>query len=37
VSLFGLHLPADLALVGVVVFALADGGLRYAVLRRRES
>jgi hypothetical protein len=37
VSLFGLDLPGDLALLGVVVFAFVDGGLRYAVLSRRES
>jgi hypothetical protein len=37
VALCGLDLPADLALIGVVVFALADGALRYAVLRARES
>jgi hypothetical protein len=37
VSLFRLDLPADVALIGVVVFALVDGGLRFAVLRRRES
>jgi hypothetical protein len=37
VSLFGLDLPADLALLGVVVFAFVDGCLRYAVLSRRES
>jgi hypothetical protein len=37
VSLFGLDLPADLALLGVVAFALADGVLRYVVLTRRES
>ena len=37
VSLFRLDLPADVALIGVVVFGLVDGGLRFAVLRRRES
>ena len=37
VSLLGLPLSADVALVGVWAFALADGGLRYAVIRRRES
>jgi hypothetical protein len=37
VSLFELDLAADLALLGVVVFALADGMLRYAVLSRREA
>lgn len=37
VSLFRLDLPADVALIGVVVFALVDGGLRFAVLRCRES
>ncbi len=37
VSLFELDLSADTALVGVVAFALVDGGLRFAVLRRRES
>jgi hypothetical protein len=37
ISLFRLDLAADVALIGVVVFALADGGLRFAVLRRRES
>jgi hypothetical protein len=37
VSLFGLDLAADTALVGVVAFALVDGMLRFALLRRRES
>jgi hypothetical protein len=37
VSLLELDLPADLALMGVIAFALADGGLRYALLTRRES
>jgi len=37
VSLLGLPLSADVALVGVWAFALADGGLRYAVIRRPES
>jgi hypothetical protein len=37
VSLFGLDLPGDLALLGVVAFALVDAGLRYAVLARRGS
>jgi hypothetical protein len=37
VSFLGLQLPADTALLGVVAFALTDGALRYAVLRRRES
>lgn len=37
VSLFRLDLPADVALIGVVVFALLDGGLRFAVLRRNGS
>lgn len=37
VSLFRLDLPADVALIGVVVFGLVDGGLRFAALRRRES
>jgi hypothetical protein len=37
VSLLGLDLPADLALLGVVAFGLVDGVLRYALLSRRES
>jgi hypothetical protein len=37
VSLFELDLPGDVALLGVVAFALVDGGLRYALLTRRES
>jgi hypothetical protein len=37
VSLFGLDLPGDVALICVVAFALIDGALRYAVLSRRES
>jgi hypothetical protein len=37
VSLFGLEMPGDLALLGVVAFAVADGGLRYLLLSRRES
>jgi hypothetical protein len=36
VSLFGLHLDAGVALMGVVAFALVDGGARYALLARRE-
>jgi len=37
VSLFELDLAGELALVGVAAFALVDGGLRYAMLTRRES
>jgi hypothetical protein len=37
VSLFGLDLAADTALVGVVAFAVVDGVLRFALLRRREA
>jgi hypothetical protein len=37
VALLDLDVPADLALIGVVAFALVDGGLRYALLSRRES
>jgi hypothetical protein len=37
VGLLDLDVPADLALIGVVAFALVDGGLRYALLSRRES
>jgi hypothetical protein len=37
VGLFDVDLPGDLALLGVVAFALVDGGLRYALLTRRES
>jgi hypothetical protein len=37
VGLFGLDLPADLALLGVVAFGLVDGVLRYVLLGRRES
>ena len=37
VGLFGLELPGDLALIGVVAFGLADGALRYALLARREA
>jgi hypothetical protein len=36
-SLFGLELPGDLALLGVIGFAFVDGGLRYVLLSRRES
>jgi hypothetical protein len=36
-SLVGLELPGDVALLGVIVFALVDGGLRYLLLSRRES
>jgi hypothetical protein len=36
-SLLGLELPGDLVLLGVVAFALVDGGLRYVLLSRRES
>jgi hypothetical protein len=36
-SVTRLDLPADLVLLGVWGFAVADGGLRFAVLRRREA
>ncbi len=36
-SLFGLELAGDVALLGVAAFVVADGGLRYLVLSRRES
>ena len=37
IGVLGLDPPADLALLGVVAFALVDGAVRYAVLARRES
>jgi hypothetical protein len=37
VSLFDLRLSADVALIGVMAFAVIDGGLRYVALSRRES
>jgi hypothetical protein len=37
IGVLGLTPPADLALLGVVAFALVDGALRYAILARRES
>ena len=37
IGLFELELDAGLALVGVVAFALLDGCLRFALLRRRET
>jgi hypothetical protein len=36
-SVFELSVDASLALLGVVAVALADGGLRYLVLARREA
>jgi hypothetical protein len=36
-SIFALTPPADVALIGVVAFGLADATLRYAVLARREA
>jgi hypothetical protein len=36
-SIFELRIEASLALLGVVAFALADGGLRYLSLARREA
>jgi hypothetical protein len=36
-SVFELRVDAGLALLGVVAFALADGGLRYLSLARREA
>lgn len=36
-SIFALSPPADLTLLGLVVFGLADATLRYAVLARREA
>jgi hypothetical protein len=36
-SVFELQVDAGLALLGVVAFALADGGLRYLRLVRREA
>ncbi len=36
-SVFELRVDAGLALLGVVAFALADGGLRYLRLVRREA
>jgi hypothetical protein len=36
-SVFELEVDAGLALLGVVAFALADGGLRYLRLVRREA
>jgi hypothetical protein len=37
VGLFELELGTGIALMGVVAFALADGALRFALLRRREA
>lgn len=37
ISLLGLDLPADAVLLGLWFFAVADAGVRFAVLRRRES
>ena len=37
ISIFRLTPPADLALLGVVAFVLADSASRYAVLARREA
>ena len=36
-SLVGLEIPSDVGLLGIWAFAIADGGLRYALIRRRES
>jgi hypothetical protein len=37
IAVFGLDVPADVVLLGVWAFALIDGGLRFALLRRREG
>jgi hypothetical protein len=37
IGLFDLELDAGLALMSVVAFALVDGCLRFALLRRREA
>ena len=36
-SILGLDVPGDVVLLGLWGFALVDGGLRFAVLRRREA
>jgi hypothetical protein len=36
-SLVGLEVASDVVLMGMWAFALADGALRYALIRRRES
>ena len=36
-SLFGLEIATDVVLMGMWAFAIADGALRYALIRRRES
>ena len=37
IGIFELTPPADVALIGVVAFGLADATVRYAVLARREA
>ncbi|MFD2091359.1 hypothetical protein [Blastococcus deserti] len=36
-SLLGLEISTDVVLMMLSAFAIADGGLRYALIRRRES
>jgi hypothetical protein len=36
-SLFGLEVLSDVVLLGMWAFAIVDGGLRFALIRRRES
>ena len=36
-SLLDLEIPTDMVLLGMWAFAIADGALRYALIRRRES
>jgi hypothetical protein len=36
-SVFGLDIASDVVLMGMWAFAIADGALRYALIRRRES
>jgi hypothetical protein len=36
-SILGFDVPAELALIGVWAVAVADGALRYLLIRRRES
>jgi hypothetical protein len=36
-SLFGLEIPSDVVLMGMWAFAIVDGALRFALIRRRES
>ncbi len=36
-SLFGFEVATDVVLMGLWAFAIADGALRYALIRRRES